>query len=217
MLLSDVLLQGLRADQPLPADVPTASLYYVTDEGVLEQNDGASWVPYSTSEGTGLIRRAVVELTNAEILALYNTPFEIVPAPGASMYIKLIAYTLRANIGVVYTGLDPVYSDFHLGSGTFYAGYGPINDNTTTPALSWLTQLLGTVATQIWNGVVPDIAATSVAGTSLYVQPESMPPAASLLNAPLEAFIENGGTPIGGGNAANTLKIVVYYSIEDLS
>lgn len=49
-ILQDVLSQGIRADQPVATDVSPGTLYFVTDEGVIEQSDGATWSAYS---GTG--------------------------------------------------------------------------------------------------------------------------------------------------------------------
>lgn len=41
--------RGLRADQPAVADVWVGSLYFVTDEGVLERSNGVTWESYSSS------------------------------------------------------------------------------------------------------------------------------------------------------------------------
>lgn len=47
--IQEVLARGDRASQPAANTVPQHSLYYVTDEFVTEQSDGADWQPYSTS------------------------------------------------------------------------------------------------------------------------------------------------------------------------
>lgn len=47
--LQDVILRGLRADQPDAADVSTGALYYVTDEAVTERSNGATWDDVSDS------------------------------------------------------------------------------------------------------------------------------------------------------------------------
>lgn len=53
--LIDIILRGTRADQPLAADTPPASLYFVTDESVTERvsDDGTSWEDYTDSGGAG--------------------------------------------------------------------------------------------------------------------------------------------------------------------
>jgi len=53
MNLEDVILRGTRADQPLATDVPSGTLYYVTDELTTEQSRGSAWVTYSDG-GDGL-------------------------------------------------------------------------------------------------------------------------------------------------------------------
>lgn len=45
--LQDVLLRGTRAAQPAVADVAIGTLYFVTDELLTEQSNGAAWVSYS--------------------------------------------------------------------------------------------------------------------------------------------------------------------------
>lgn len=51
MRLEDVLLRDTRANQPLATVVPVGTLYFVTDEGVTEQSDGATWLSYSAAAG----------------------------------------------------------------------------------------------------------------------------------------------------------------------
>lgn len=47
-------LRDTRANQPLASDVYAGTLYYVTDEAVTEQSDGAAWVTY-TDAGAGTV------------------------------------------------------------------------------------------------------------------------------------------------------------------
>lgn len=49
-----VLPAGLRADQPDPASVAEGALYFVTDEGVVERNNGSAWTAYSGLGGSGI-------------------------------------------------------------------------------------------------------------------------------------------------------------------
>jgi len=48
----DILLRDTRANQPLPAEVDIGVLYYVTDEGVTEQNNGTTWDSYTDTGGS---------------------------------------------------------------------------------------------------------------------------------------------------------------------
>lgn len=46
--VANLTLRGTRADQPAANTVYPGTLYYVTDEGVMEQSTGSAWVTYST-------------------------------------------------------------------------------------------------------------------------------------------------------------------------
>lgn len=52
--LQDVILLGIRADQPAATVVSVGTLYYVTDEGVLERSNGTTWEEYSDTSGGGI-------------------------------------------------------------------------------------------------------------------------------------------------------------------
>lgn len=52
--LQDVILLGIRADQPAATVVSVGTLYYVTDESVLERSDGTNWEEYSDTSGGGI-------------------------------------------------------------------------------------------------------------------------------------------------------------------
>lgn len=47
------ILRGTRANQPAVADVFIGSIYYVTDENILERSNGTIWESYSGSSGSG--------------------------------------------------------------------------------------------------------------------------------------------------------------------
>lgn len=51
--LQDVILRGTRANQPLATAVAVGTIYYVTDETVLERSNGAGWQSYSGAGGGG--------------------------------------------------------------------------------------------------------------------------------------------------------------------
>lgn len=46
-LLSGVIQRGTRAGQPAATTVPVGTLYYVTDESVIERSSGSAWEAYS--------------------------------------------------------------------------------------------------------------------------------------------------------------------------
>lgn len=49
--LEDAILRGLRSAQPVATATGDGALYYVTDEGVIEQSRSGAWVAYSGSGG----------------------------------------------------------------------------------------------------------------------------------------------------------------------
>ena len=53
--------RGTRAVQPLATDVLDGTIYFVTDEGVIERSNGAAWETYSASSG-GLTQPQVMKI-----------------------------------------------------------------------------------------------------------------------------------------------------------
>jgi len=47
--LQDVLLQGIAASRPVATTVANGTLYFSTDTLVIEQSDGTTWSPYSST------------------------------------------------------------------------------------------------------------------------------------------------------------------------
>lgn len=65
MRLQDVILRGIRADQPAFGDVAVGTLYCVTDEdNIIERNSGAAWQEFG-SDGTGDVVGPVGATDNA--------------------------------------------------------------------------------------------------------------------------------------------------------
>ena len=64
MLLEQVILQDVRASQPLATDVAPGTLFGVTDEGdIIERSDGAAWVAYSPAVVSGGITQLTGDVT----------------------------------------------------------------------------------------------------------------------------------------------------------
>src|SRR5215510_1351353 len=75
--LRNEIRRGSRGAQPNFADVLTGTLYYVTDETVLERSSGAAWEPYSsTGEYRYVDSTATGTQNNWNLSVAYNTVVE---------------------------------------------------------------------------------------------------------------------------------------------
>jgi hypothetical protein len=70
MNLEDVILRDTRANQPAANTVAQGSLFYVTDEGIIERSTGAAWEAYS---GAGLIDQLDILTHSDESASLPNS------------------------------------------------------------------------------------------------------------------------------------------------
>ncbi|HUS00699.1 MAG TPA: hypothetical protein VMY77_03185 [Chitinophagaceae bacterium] len=187
---------------------------------------GSTYYPFTSTElpgvgggGTATLQTATVTLTDAQIKALPTTPVNILPDVSASQQkyalfggnITFDIITPYTNIAVVDTanGISPGFMNDGFGiipSGFF--GAGILNNiNKSAIALSVLTRFFLASDPDVINGVGDANRTKSVEGCP-YV-----------LEFAAENFTENYGTDLGdftGGNAANYMKVTVYYSIVDL-
>ena len=94
--------------------------------------------------GAGEVHTTTTVLTDAQIKALPTTPVTLLSAAGPNTFIKVIGVTYVTNTTAgAYTNLNATYVDLHQLIGSYFASYGPINDSTTTPALTDITAMLG--------------------------------------------------------------------------
>lgn len=135
---------------------------------------------------TGVTSRTV-DLTNAQVLTLDDTAITIIPAPGAAKYIDVIGVQLFFD----YTGAYTAGSDLRL----WYT------NRTTGPAAS------ATITTSGFLTNVTTDALVRVTGT-----PDNTSDLARALNVAVVLQAVQL-TAFGGGNAANTLRVVVHYRI----
>ncbi|MET0787204.1 MAG: hypothetical protein ABWY25_10905, partial [Paenisporosarcina sp.] len=118
--LQDVLLRDTRADQPAATDVAVGTLYFVTDENVIEQSDGTSWLPYSSTTS------GVTQLTG-----------DVTAGPGSG---SLVA-TIPADT-VTYAKMQNVSAASRLlGRGT--AGTSDVREMTVDSTMTIAADVLG--------------------------------------------------------------------------
>jgi len=143
------------------------------------------------------IRQATVVLTDAQIKALPTTPVELVAAPGpGKVLIQVGAIAILDSVANAYTNLAGRIQVGNDNGGAFTAGWnvsGFLNDGV-----------------QMRSSSGPFGAFTD--GSSLY-QPYLSE--VEDTNLALHAVAASGA--FTGGNAANTLRLTVWYAIVDVS
>lgn len=186
-----------------------SSIWWVTNSvgGVTSGGGGGS--------GGAGIYIASLTLTHAQILALPTTPITVVSAPPAGTRIFPMFATVWANTtSGAYTNIDATYAALEIA----YPGIGAwpltpiVNDATVTK----LTDLLGGVNNS--HVTLPpyleglDAGAVALVGEyNIAIHVDS----GSIDGVALQVRIDNNGAGVlTGGNAANTVKIVVYYALE---
>jgi len=135
---------------------------------------------------------ATVTLTDAQIKALPSGNVEIIAAPGTGKYLYVNQVAFALNIVGAYTNVT-------------------IN---IPPQLWYKTSEVGIV-----DSTLDDFAFTTPDkyGTLLNTYPQGYFASADIENRAIELNISNTGAGnFTGGNAANTLKVTVYYVVVDL-
>lgn len=192
--------------------------------------NGVTGVLPVANGGTGVsadfvpMLKSTTPLTNANVIALPGTPITLVSAPGAGFRIKLLApVTLISDFSAgAYTGLDTTYATLNVQTPAgSWLTCAVANDNTLTTPLSKLTSLFSAFD-RVVDLPIPAMDAFdagNAGGASEWIIPVVSTDPASLDNDAVVLYLDNNGsvTNLGGGNAANTLKVVVYYAIEALT
>jgi hypothetical protein len=110
-----------------------------------------------------------------------------------------------ASINAAATGFIQTTSTHVLMSGYI------ANDAGTTPAQSMVTQLLGAAGKRNLT-LIPDFSPVTPAdGWSIFGDVQTT---SDLDNRSLELSFGNGGSDFTGGNAANSLTVITYYTVE---
>lgn len=154
------------------------------------------------------IAQTSVTLTNAQIKALPTTPIVLAAAPPAGFLIQPLLATLFAKTASgAYTNIDAAGS-LNVAADIFALGYVPNDVAITTGSATRLTDLLGGTGNKTVN-LTPYVDTESMDGWGNVGVVGSTPAPTALTIA-----IDNGGSGVlTGGNAANTLTVIVLYVV----
>lgn len=206
---------GTAAERAAFTPSPAATiqpLYFwrETDTGLLYVYDTA-WVLVGTT-GTGAISKTVTTLTNAQVIALPTTPIQLIAAPAAGSRNRIIAASLvtRFTAGA-YTNVNTTWATLQIQSAPGQWLAMPIFNDSSIPTTQ-LTTVMNAAQNRVINLLIPD------------VYPSGWVLDANIINDPADqdadatqiAIDNNGSGVLTGGNAANTLKVTLYYAVEAL-
>lgn len=91
----DLIQRDDRASQPAATTVPVGTLYYVTDEDVIERSDGATWESYSVAPGLVQIQQIVTSASQATV------DFTSIPATYSAVVVEWVSRDTQAGTSVV--------------------------------------------------------------------------------------------------------------------
>jgi hypothetical protein len=156
---------------------------------------------------------ATVTLTNAQIKALPTTGITLVAAPSAGSRIKVLGATLVARFTAgAYTNVNVTTASLPIQASSGAWLVSPIlNDSGSSQAD--LTGFFGAF------NIVADLAVPSFFpnGTGGWTQYALTTTVANVDGLAVQLKMDNNGSGnLTGGNAANTLKVTLYYSVETL-
>jgi len=180
---------------------------YDRDDSTLKYLDnGVQTVP---STGGSSYLSSTVTLTDAQIKALPTTPSDdIIPVPGANKLLVPVMAVISSNIVADYTNISATYCEIGI---TYNGGaymLQPLIDTSAPSTTNQLTNLL-TGAGCIYRIAMSD---NSIVNDAVVEGAVSLGQANSAIR--LEGYSDDGN--FTGGNAANTLKVTVYYVVVDL-
>lgn len=157
--------------------------------------------------------RATVTLTDAQIKALPTTPITIVAAPGSGLaLLPLYGGLFSKTTSGAYTNIDAAgYTEVLVGASALILATVPNDAAITNGSTTRLTQLLGST-TPRYAPLVPYMDTEDV---DQWGPIPHLVDTAAITDLPMTIDISNGGSGnLTGGNAANALKVVVFYAIE---
>ncbi len=156
----------------------------------------------ASSPGGSSILSASVTLTDAQIKALPTLGFEILAAQGSGKMAQIVALNLSFRWTADYT----IDGDEILQC--YYNNSGAEASNSLSDSSGQVTDLFGNGSSSVAVLSGYQLAGGAFMGV--------VKPRVDYNNDPIYLYIVRGGGVFTGGDAANTLKVTVYYVVVDL-
>ncbi len=153
------------------------------------------------------LRKSIVNLTNAQIKALPTTPFALVVTPGSGILLVPHLVVLLSNVSAgAYTNVN---ADGFMYAALATDAWSTYCANDSGNSLTYLSALLSNTNHRLVLREYSDTTDPTPQWGPLSV------PGPRGDNMALNLTINNNGSGnLTGGNAANTITVVTYYSLE---
>lgn len=161
-----------------------------------------------TSGSGDILLKQTVTLTHDQIKLLPTTPVEILAAPGVDKVYTIMSAIVLFHDAVDYTNVDAA-ATLRLDFTTNRTGASTRLEVGNENFFDW-----GAPDDVIGNLGVPNLFYNAATVTEIHTAPNQL---AIIKNSPVDVAVANGALGnFTGGNAANTLKVTVWYDILTL-
>ena len=210
-----------ESDGPIyVSPTPSYKVVYTDSEGAAIPGYPVDMVSPSTITAINMLSTAVTILTDAQIKALPTTPITLKTAPAAGFQNRFLGATLAIDASAgAYTNVNTTSAvlEIETAAGARLA-LGPVNDSTLTTPLARLTTFLGATDKIAMLNPYAEAIQSGGSGSFGYLQPSISDATADYEAELIRITVNNNGSgAFTGGNAANTLRVTLYTSLEQIS